>query len=128
LDTNVLVRYIAQDDEKQSARAAELMEALTPEAPGFVSMVALIELVWVLQSCYASPKTEIINVVNVLLKTKALVLENAETIQQALGVFSKNNVEFADCLIQRSGQRAGCRHTVSFDDKASKMDGMYFMG
>ena len=45
LDTNVLVRYVMQDDPRQSARATRLIEALTAEAPGFVPLVSLVELV-----------------------------------------------------------------------------------
>jgi predicted nucleic-acid-binding protein len=124
LDTNVLVRYIVQDDAPQSAQATELVEALTAENPGFVSVVALIELVWVLERCYAASKEEISSIIHTLLRTKELVLENASLIQQALGVFSKTNVEFSDCLIQQSGQHAGCVHTATFDYKASKIHGM----
>ncbi|MCL2296893.1 MAG: type II toxin-antitoxin system VapC family toxin [Proteobacteria bacterium] len=127
LDTNVLVRYIAQDDKKQSAQATKLMEAFTSEKPGFVSLIAIIELVWVLESCYESDKNEIINVIDTLLKTKELVVENAAVVQQALRIFSATNADFSDCLIERSGHHAGCRHTATFDRKASKMEGMIFV-
>ena len=52
LDTNVLVRYIMQDDAKQAAKATKLIESLSPDAPGFVTLVSVIELVWVLSSCF----------------------------------------------------------------------------
>ena len=56
LDTNVLVRYVAQDDSKQSPAATRLIESLTADAPGYVSVVSVVELVWVLTDCYALPK------------------------------------------------------------------------
>ena len=51
LDTNILVRYLAQDDAEQAKRANRIIDRLTPENPGFVPLVALVELVWVLESC-----------------------------------------------------------------------------
>ncbi|KFE57187.1 PIN domain-containing protein [Pseudomonas syringae] len=124
LDTNVLVRYVAQDDPKQSAIASELIESLTASSPGFIALVSVVELVWVLQSSYQSSKPEIIVVLETLLRTRELILENAETVWQALRRFSESNADFADCLIERSANAAGCDHTVTFDSKASKTAGM----
>ena len=58
LDTNVLVRYVTQDDPVQSPKASALIESLTTVSPGFVSLVSVVELVWVLQSCYPSARSE----------------------------------------------------------------------
>jgi predicted nucleic-acid-binding protein len=127
LDTNVLVRYIAQDDKKQSAQATTLIEAFTPDAPGFVSLIGIIELVWVLESCYGSDKEEIVNVIDTLLKTKELIVENAAVVQQALRIFFITNVDFSDCLIERSGHHVGCAYTATFDRKASRIEGMVFV-
>jgi predicted nucleic-acid-binding protein len=127
LDTNVLVRYIAQDDKKQSAQATNLIEAFTSDEPGFVSLTGIVELVWVLESCYGSDKEEIVNVIDTLLKTKELVVENAAVVQQALRIFSITNVDFSDCLIERSGHHAGCGYTATFDRKASRIEGMVFV-
>lgn len=79
LDTNVLVRYVAQDDERQSAIASQLIESLTPSTPGFVALVSVVKLVWVLQSSYKASKQEIITVLETLLRTRELKLENAKT-------------------------------------------------
>lgn len=124
LDTNVLVRYVAQDDPKQSAIASEVIESLTASSPGYIALVSVVELVWVLQSSYQSSKSEIIVVLETLLRTRELTLENAETVWQALRRFSESNADFADCLIERSANAAGCDHTVTFDSKAAKTAGM----
>jgi predicted nucleic-acid-binding protein len=124
LDTNVLVRYVAQDDEKQSAIASELIEGFTPAAPGFIALVSIVELVWVLQSSYKASKEEIITVLETLLRTRELSIENAEIIWQAIRRFSESNADFADCLIERSAHAAGCDHTVTFDSKAARTAGM----
>jgi predicted nucleic-acid-binding protein len=124
LDTNVLVRYIAQDDIKQSAIATAFINKLDNATPGFVTIVTLIELVWVMQSCYKATKPEIIAILEMLLRTQELVVENAETAMKALGLFSKSKADFSDCFIERSAHSAGCSHTVTFDDKSAKTAGM----
>ena len=72
LDTSALVRYVAQDDPVQSPSATRLIESLTAEEPGYVGMVSVIELVWVLTSCYSATKTEICEVLETLLRTKVI--------------------------------------------------------
>ena len=73
LDSNVIVRYIAQDDPNQSPQATRLIESLTADAPGYVSIVCVVELVWVLTGCYASSKAEICQVLEALLRTKRVL-------------------------------------------------------
>lgn len=124
LDTNVLVRYIVQDDAKQSSQASAIVATLTRETPGFISTVTLIELVWVMQSCYSVSKAEIIAMLDMLLRTHELVVENAETVIKALYAFVRAKADFSDCLIERSGHKAGCQYTVTFDVNAAKTVGM----
>lgn len=124
LDTNVLVRYVAQDDPKQSPTATKLIESLTVEAPGFVSVVSVVELVWVLSGCYGSTKGEICEVLEALLRTKELVVAQSDTVWRALRMFREGRADFADCLIERSANKAGCSHTVTFDQTAAKACGM----
>ncbi|MCQ9473415.1 type II toxin-antitoxin system VapC family toxin [Pseudomonas alliivorans] len=128
LDTNVLVRYVAQDDPKQSPKASALIESFTINSPGFVTAVSVIELVWVLQSCYESTKSDIILVLETLLRTRELKIENADVVWQALRLFSDSKADFADCLIERSAKAAGCDYVVSFDSKAIKTTGMQSVG
>jgi predicted nucleic-acid-binding protein len=127
LDTNVLVRYIAQDDVKQSAIATSFIDKLNNSTPGFVTLITLVELVWVMQSCYKSTKPEIISILEMLLRTQELVVENAETAIKALHLFSKSKADFSDCLIERLAHKAGCTHTVTFDDKSAKTAGMQYL-
>ncbi len=77
LDTNVLVRYVTQDDPVQSPKASALIESLTTFSPGFVSLVSVVELVWVLQSCYPSAKSDVVTVLETLLRTRELTIEHA---------------------------------------------------
>ena len=124
LDTNVLVRYVTQDDPVQSAKASELIESLTTVSPGFVSLVSILELVWVLQSCYQSAKSDVVMVLETLLRTRELTVEHAEIIWQALRKFVANKADFADCLIERCAHAAGCEYTATFDLNAIKTTGM----
>ncbi|KVV31696.1 twitching motility protein PilT [Burkholderia cepacia] len=124
LDTNVLVRYFAQDDEVQSKKATALMESLSPERPGYVSQVALIEVVWVLGCCYGVEREQMKDIVESMIGTKELVVESADTVRKALRVFASSKADFADCLIERSGHVAECEYTTTFDVSASRVAGM----
>ena len=124
LDTNVLVRYIAQDDSVQSPRATALVNSFSSENQGFITLVSLVELVWVMQSCYDATKQEIVNILETLFRTRELMVENADTAIQALATFASSKADFSDCLIEKSAKRAGCVSTVSFDNKAIKTAGM----
>ena len=128
LDTNVLVRYAAQDDPKQSAKATRLIESLTADAPGYVSIVSVVELVWVLAGCYALTKDEICEVLATLLRTKEILVAHADTVWKALRLFKESNADFADCLIERFGDEAGCGYTTTFDRDAAKSCGMKLIG
>lgn len=127
LDTNVLVRYVAQDDPKQSQQATRLIESFTSEAPGYVSETSVVELVWVLNGCYAATRAEISEVLETLLRTKEIIVANADTIWKALRLFKDSKADFADCLIERSAHAAGCSYTASFDRDAAKYCGMRYI-
>lgn len=124
LDTNVLVRYIAQDDPAQSPKATRLVESLTADAPGYVGLVVLVEVVSVLAGCYASSREEIYAVLETLLHTREIVVDQADTVWKALRLFQEGKADFADCLIERSANAAGCAYTASFDRMAARHCGM----
>lgn len=124
LDTNVLVRYISQDDPAQYSKAVALISSLTPEEPGFVPIPSVVELVWVLSRAYQADRIFIIHVLEELLRAKEIVIEQSSLMWQALHLYKSSKADFADCLIERSCQAAGCRHTVTFDTTAAKTAGM----
>ena len=124
LDTNVLVRYIMQDDVRQSSKATKLMESLTADEPGFVPIVAIIELVWVLGSSYDLTRRQVAQSLDALLRTKALVVDRADQVTKALRMFNVGSADFADCLIERAAATAGCGKTMTFDVGAAKNAGM----
>ncbi|MBI5751465.1 MAG: type II toxin-antitoxin system VapC family toxin [Hydrogenophilales bacterium] len=121
MGTNVLVRYIAQDEATQSARATRFIEnECSASAPGFVGLIVLVEVVWVSESCYGATRAEIAEIVRRLLSIKQLVVQDAEICWQALRLFESGKADFADCLIERSANAAGCKRVMTFDKQASK--------
>jgi predicted nucleic-acid-binding protein len=122
LDTNVLVRYLTQDDPGQSLRATELIERrLTEDNPGFISVVAMTETVWVLERAYRLSNVRIAEVIERLLQTAVLVVENEAEVFAAMTVLQEGSGSFADSLIGELGDRAGCSVTLTFDQKASRL-------
>jgi predicted nucleic-acid-binding protein len=124
LDTNVLVRYIADDDALQSAVAARIIESFSSESPGYVPVVVVAEVVWVLQFSYRFSKQEIVEVLEKLLRSSELLVENAEIVDRALRAFRASRADFPDCLIASCAQTAGCQHTVTFDKRAASLANM----
>lgn len=124
LDTNVVVRYLTHDDAAQAAAAVKLIDSLSQDSPGFLSLIVIAELVWVLEVSYRFKKNEIESVLEALLRSKELVLERADVVAQALRKFSASRADFVDCLIERSGHAAECDYTVTFDQKAASAAAM----
>lgn len=127
LDTNVLVRYIMQDDPKQSPKATRLIESLDSDNPGYITQVSVVELYWVLTSSYELTCPQVAQALEVILRSKQLLVERADQVMRALRVFGQGKADFADCLIERAASGAGCSQTITFDVGASKHAGMTLM-
>lgn len=123
-DTNVIVRYIMQDDPGQAAIATQLIESLSDDQPGFITLVSVLELVWVLGSCYELTRVEIARALEVLLSSKQLVLDRSAEIVRALRIYAAGTPDFADCLIERIANSVGCERVCTFDKAAAKKAGM----
>jgi predicted nucleic-acid-binding protein len=124
LDTNVVVRYLTQDDPQQSRRATQIFEhQLTTADPGFLSVVTTVETVWVLARAYGFSSQEIAAAVELLLQTDVLVIENEQEVFTAMIALKQKRGNFADAMIAALGAKAGCEHTVTFDQKALRLQG-----
>ena len=128
LDTNILVRYFAQDEPKQSQAAAKLIESLTPDSPGLVTAIVLAETVWVMEDIYGADRERIAEIVETLLRTRTLIVQNAEAIWRALSRYRSGNADFVDCAIERLCHELGCRQTFTFDKQASRHARMTLLG
>ena len=124
LDTNILVRYLAMDHPAQSHAAKQVVEALSPLEPGWISMVVLAELVWTLKKTYQLEKDRIIGIIEGLLASKDIQLEECENVQSAVLLFRNSRAGFSDCLLSISAKPAGCRKVVTFDRIAARDLGM----
>lgn len=124
LDTSILVRYLTQDDPVQSPKATEIVERrLTEENPGFVSIVAMVETVWVLARAYGLAAHEIATAVERMLQADVLVVQNEQDVFSAMIALKDGHGSFADALIGALGVRAGCTRTLTFDRRASRLLG-----
>lgn len=119
VDTNVLVRIFADDDAHQSKRARNFIGT-----NAWVSHIALVETIWVLGSVYERPKADLIRAVKVILKNEALVLQEPESVAEALLLYkSHSGVAFSDCMILAVSKKAGHTPLGTFDTKLAKIDG-----
>lgn len=124
LDTNILVRYLAQDDPAQSSVASEVIERRLSEAnPGFVSLVAMVETVWVLERAYRVAQHDIAAAIEAMLQADVLVVESEQEVFTAMIAFKEEQGAFADALIGALGASAGCSRTLTFDEKALRLPG-----
>lgn len=124
LDTNVLVRYIAQDDAGQSAVASRFIETeLSERNRGFISLVALLETVWVMESRYAADAQTIADITQDLLQASTLQVQDSAAVGQAITRYRQGGVDLHDCLITSLAAQRGAE-VVTFDARAAKRLGM----
>lgn len=123
LDTNVLVRYIVQDDPIQAAAASRLIESrCTPEEPGLVATIVLCELAWVLGRGYGYSRTQVAAVVRTILAAEELEVEAPELGWRALRWFEDGKADFADYLIGAAARERGAVSTFTFDRAAAESE------
>ncbi|MFT5097913.1 MAG: putative nucleic-acid-binding protein [Planctomycetaceae bacterium] len=121
IDTNVLVRYLVQDDLAQAKRATLFIESnCTDNEPCFIGQIVLCELAWVLESNYGQDRENIAHIIEELLQVGQLEVQQPEVVWRALHDYKNSNADFPDHLLARVNQSTGCDFTVTFDKKASK--------
>jgi predicted nucleic-acid-binding protein len=124
LDTNVLVRFLVRDDEAQFEKARKLIKREVAAGRSvLVNQLVLLETEWVLRSRYGLPKNAIVEAISGLLDASDVRFEDEPAIEEALFIWKDTTADFADCLIGAKNRRLGCRTTVTFDAKASKLPG-----
>jgi predicted nucleic-acid-binding protein len=121
LDTNVLVRYLVQDNEKQAEKAKALIGRLgEDEERAYVSEIVLCELVWVLTRSYGLERKQIALTLSQLLAARQLSFDSVDDVTRALTAYAGGNGDFADYLIREHARAAGCDGVVTFDKKLLK--------
>ena len=125
VDTNVLLRMVLLDDEKQAAAARRLARG---NERLFVTSIALCEFVWVLQRGYGLSRERIADTLEKLLQSDLIVAQDEDATREALAHYRGGRSDFADCLIGLLSQAAGCRDTVTFDRALKGLDGFTLLG
>ena len=123
LDTNVVVRYLVQDEPDQSAMASTVIDALTEKDPGFLSLVTVVELHWVLRRAYKISAARCGELFGGLLDARELRVDQDSIVRAALTA-SRGGLDFADAVIAELGRVAGCEHTVTFEQRAAQSNEM----
>jgi len=124
LDTNVLVRYLAQDDPVPSPQATEIIERrLSLRDPGFLSVVVMAATAWVLERAYGLGDRDIAAAIEQVLQTDVLVVESEQEVFAAMVALKEGRGSFADALIAALGTKAGCSATLTFDRRALRLPG-----
>jgi len=116
IDTNVLVRYLAQDNAAQAKLVDQLItRAVAAGESLHLDDVVLCETVWVLRAAYGRDKASIVDVLEKILSTSQFSFDDRDLLKRALSDFDNGKGDFADYLIGRRNRRAGCERTVTFD-------------
>ncbi|GBE51975.1 PIN domain protein [bacterium BMS3Bbin14] len=124
LDTNILVHYITQDDPIQAPLASSFIEKnCSAESPGFVNHIVLCELVWVLKRCYKIDQNRALQVIEQILRTVQLEIQEPQVVWKALKLAQKGQADFADFLSIQVNLANGCDETITFDSAAAKISG-----
>jgi predicted nucleic-acid-binding protein len=124
LDTNVLVRFLVEDDPAQCRRARALLErAIDAGAPCFVPEVVVCEVVWVLEASYKVRREEIVRVLDQLLRAQHLAFSSSERLWRAARAFEAGRGDFADYLIREWAWEGGCELVATFDRDLLKEPG-----
>jgi predicted nucleic-acid-binding protein len=123
IDTNVLIRYIVQDDPEQSRQATQFIEKTiySEESAIFITGIVLCELVWVLETAYQYPKESIVKVLERILRTRQFCIYQPELLWSCLNDYQHINVDFADGYIAHLNAANDCEYTVTFDRKATRL-------
>ena len=121
IDTNVLVRFIVQDEPKQSQIASRLIEDILSAAnKGFISSIVLCEVVWVLKRLYRQPKDRLLLVVKTILEAEVFEVEHRDCAWRAYYDFDEGLADFSDYYLAQINKTHGASFTVTFDEKAQK--------
>ena len=123
IDTNILVRYLVQDDAEQAAKAANfLTRECSSGAPGLINRIVMCELVWVLESAYDYPREKVALALETILRTAQFKIEDHQEAWISWREY-RTGADFADVFISTVNRRLGCEHTATFNRKAGRRSG-----
>ncbi len=122
-DTNVVVRLLLRDDVAQAKKAEQ---AFVRHARGdgvFLPLVVLVETVWVLAYTYELARSQIHDHLRALTRTRGVVVDEADLVQESLDLYAAGNADFADYVILARAGQLGCDTLLTFDRRLAKEPG-----
>ena len=123
LDTNILVRFLVQDDVKQANKVIQLFtKAEQYNEPLFIPLLVVLEVIWVLQSAYNVSRQDIVLAISDLLQMQVFEFENQKTLRDFVNSANKYSYDLSDILISQAALSATCETTLTFDKKASQFE------
>ena len=128
LDANVLIRFLVGDDPEQSQRARDIITSLSAEQPGYVSLVALVETLWVLRHHYRVARERILDVVGGLLDVPTLRFQCSDDVRLAIDASRRQGIDLPDALLAQLDVAAGCSTTLTFDRRVTRLPSMSLVG
>jgi predicted nucleic-acid-binding protein len=122
LDTNVILRYLLQDDPGQTRKVNHIFERQLSESnPGFINLASVLEVVWVLRSLLKQTPAQIATQIENLLTADSLEVQNEQQVFEAVYALKRGTGEFEDALIGALNSWSGCSHTLTFDQRAARL-------
>lgn len=128
VDTNVLLRYLLDDDPRQSPQAAAFFAARSESDPAFVSLIAIVEVVWNLRARERVPSDRVAATLRSLLTAREIVVQAPDVLRRAIRDSEAHGADIADAVIAGLDIDADCDYTVTFDKKAGALPGMRELG
>ncbi len=123
LDTNVLVRYLTQDEAAQAKRASECIKGeCSSDRPCLINRIVLCELVWVLEGAYGYRRADIADVLEKILRTNQFLIEDLQACWSAFEKYRASRVDFSDALLAGTNRMLGCEATITFDKGAAQLE------
>lgn len=123
LDTNLLVRYLTDDDPDQADKVEALFNSLSSDTTLLINEVVLAELDWVLTSVYKYSRQKFLKIANQLFETEKFAFSNPILVKKACKIYSESKADFSDCYLGVINDNAGCKTTYTFDVKAAELSG-----
>ena len=121
LDTNILVRYLTQDDVEQARLATEFIQKhCTKTKPCLISAIVLCELAWVLKAAYGIDREEVLGIVEKILQTGQFQVVDVDNVRAAIKTARADGLDFPDSLIGQVNRQEGCDFTITLDKKAAQ--------